>query len=54
MAHPEELGMMAAHGVRIHQFADVVRELSRVGAVVKEATGDDFVKLVLLGESLSK
>jgi Holliday junction resolvase-like predicted endonuclease len=52
MAHPEELEMMEARGVRTHRFADILRELEGDGAIVKGATGDDFVKLVLLGESL--
>ena len=54
MAHPEEREMMEAHGVKTHHFSDVLHELAKAGAVVKGATRDDFVKLVLLGESLSR
>lgn len=51
LAHSEELPLLKARGIVVHQLEDLVRELAAPGTAISRASGGDFLDLVLLGKS---
>lgn len=51
LAHSEELLLLKARGIVVHQLEDLVRELAEPGIAISRASGGDFLDLVLLGKS---
>ena len=52
LRHPEEINLLSARGVKVHQFETVLRELRSTNAIVDRAAGGDFVDLVFLGKGV--
>ena len=50
LKHPEELDLLRARGVTVHQLDDVLNQLMRGETTVERASGGDFLDLVLLGK----
>jgi hypothetical protein len=50
-ANSEELLLLKARGIVVHQLEDLVRELAEPGTAISNASGGDFLDLVLLGKS---
>lgn len=47
--HPEELGVFREAGVVIHQLDDIIAEMVERKHLIRSASGNDLVDLILLG-----
>jgi hypothetical protein len=46
---PEELDLIAQHGIKVHQLDEIVTSLSRNQTIIQSAAGTELVELVMLG-----